>query len=95
MDAITTESLSASRSLLGNGVLDMSCPSSCISLGGLFPCPLATLVQFARGDFPFLQVNTFGIVLGLLNGALAIVSWSSISVSQLEVMSCLIGFFLP
>ena len=81
MDAITTESLSASWSFLGNKVLDMSCLSSCMPLGGLFPCPLAALVQFAKGNFPFPQVNTYGIVLGLLNGTSAIASWSSISVS--------------
>ena len=63
----------------------MLCPSFC----ELCPCPLATLVQIAKGNFPFLQVNTLCIVLGLLNGAATVVFWSA-SVSQLEVASCFI-----
>ena len=37
----------------------------------LCPCPLATLVQFAKGNFPLPlpQVNTLSKVLGVLKGA--------------------------
>ena len=63
------------------GASDMSCPS-------LFLCPLATLVQFSKGNFPlpFPQVNTLGKVLSLLKGATTVVCWS-VSVSQLEPTS--------
>ena len=54
----------------------------------LCPCPLVTLVQFAKGNLPLplLQVNTLGQVLGLLRVAAAVVCWS-VSVFWLELMS--------
>ena len=80
---------------LGNEVLDISCPSFC----ELCPCFLATLVQFAKGNFPFPQVTTFGIVVGLLNRVSTIVFWSSVfclpvrrNIMSYRYLSCLIVF---
>ena len=53
---------------------------ACITLNELFIC----LVQL---------ISTLGIVFGLLNRALTNICWlSSISISQSEAVSCLIGF---
>ena len=64
--AITEEFVSASWLSIEGGASDISCAS-------LFLCPLATLVQFAKGNFPLSQVNTLGKVLGLLKGAATVV----------------------
>ena len=50
--------------------------------------PLATLVQFGKGNFPLPhpQVNTLYQVLGHVRGAAAMDCWS-VSVSWSEVMS--------